>query len=112
MSGCCRGLPAKVCIARPYGCGDEPAQDSNLEDRMKKKDFNEGLSIALDIAKDNILKNYDPPLLRGGVVQRAYATDTETGDMIAVVLSVLTVPKEEVASWKKRAAAKAKGDKP
>jgi hypothetical protein len=24
MSGCCRGLPAKVCIARPYGCADEP----------------------------------------------------------------------------------------
>lgn len=24
MSGCCRGLSAKVCIARPYGCSDEP----------------------------------------------------------------------------------------
>lgn len=24
MSGCCRGLPAKVCLARPYGCHDEP----------------------------------------------------------------------------------------
>jgi hypothetical protein len=24
MSGCCRGLPAKACIARPYGCSDEP----------------------------------------------------------------------------------------
>lgn len=24
MSGCCRGLPAKVCWARPYGCSDKP----------------------------------------------------------------------------------------
>lgn len=23
MSGCCRGLPAKVCWARPYGCSNE-----------------------------------------------------------------------------------------
>jgi hypothetical protein len=27
MSGCCRGLPAKVCIARPYGCSDGPTPD-------------------------------------------------------------------------------------
>lgn len=24
-TGCCRGLSAKDCIARPYGCFDEPA---------------------------------------------------------------------------------------
>ena len=29
MSGCCRGLPAKVCIARPYGCADAPTQEPN-----------------------------------------------------------------------------------
>lgn len=27
MSGCCRGLPAKVCIARPYGRADGPPPD-------------------------------------------------------------------------------------
>ncbi len=24
MSGCCRGLPAQVCLARVNGCDDEP----------------------------------------------------------------------------------------
>lgn len=24
MSGCCRGLPADECWARPYGCADQP----------------------------------------------------------------------------------------
>lgn len=26
-NGCCRGLPASVCAARPYGCGDGPPSE-------------------------------------------------------------------------------------
>lgn len=36
MSGCCRGLPAKVCWARPYGCSNEPPARSSLVGGVQK----------------------------------------------------------------------------
>lgn len=32
-NGCCRGLPAKVCIARPYGCSDGPVHRIRFTER-------------------------------------------------------------------------------
>jgi hypothetical protein len=35
MSGCCRGLSARDCAARPNGCDDEPARVFPRETHLK-----------------------------------------------------------------------------
>jgi hypothetical protein len=37
-NGCCRGLPARVCAARPYGCADEPPTPSESYDLAANED--------------------------------------------------------------------------
>lgn len=67
MSGCCRGLPAKVCIARPYGCSDGPHGDAVVIEHKMPTNAERRAEIDRKIAAGEPLGASHVSIIKGGV---------------------------------------------